>query len=217
MIDLRIIEIRDVLSVTSISPVHTVSPRTIRVKGVDLANAHEVLLNDIPSPDIVIVSATELLAQVPTSLGNSPVTSVSVISHRLTQTQRSAITFAIGDTPGYVTGRERLIQTFLKLLLQSPGTDAFSPNLGGGVLRAVGRANHVGGAAGLVSAVQVGVNRTRQQMMALQSQEPNLQPDERLLYARLLQASFNAQTGSLNCNIDIASQALASSVVALEV
>jgi hypothetical protein len=54
-------------------------------------------------------------------------------------------------------------------------------------------------------------------MLALQSKESHLHADERLMYARLLQANFNAQAGALFCSIDIASQALASSVVALEV
>lgn len=217
MIDLRIIEVRDVLPITSIQPVEGLTPRTIRVKGSDLANVHELLINESPSPSIVIVSATEILAQVPTQVGNSAIRTVLAISHRLTRTKRSTITFAFGDTPGYVSGRERLIQSFLKLLLQTPGTDAFAMNLGGGVLKAVGRAGHMRGAGGLIAEVQAGVDRTRQQLMALQSREPHLHADERLLYARLLKAEFNAQAGALFSWIDIASQSLASSVVALEV
>lgn len=217
MIDLRIIEIRDVLPVTSIEPVEGVDPRTIRVRGSDLANVHELQINESPSPSIVIISGTEVLAQVPEALGDAPIRTVSAISHRLTKTKRSTITFAIGDTPGYVTGRERLIQSFLKLLLQTPGTDAFAPNLGGGVLKAVGRAGHAKGAGSLVAEVQTGVDRVRRQIMAMQSREPHLQVDERLLYARLLRADFNAQAGALFTTIDIASQALVSSVVALEV
>jgi hypothetical protein len=217
MIDLRVIEIRDVLPVTSVEPIVGFSPRTVRVRGSDLSNVHELYINDSPSPSIVIVSATEILAQVPTVMEGAPIKTVEAISQRLTRTDRSTITFAIGNTPGYVSGRERLVQSFLKILLQTPGTDAFAPNIGGGVLRAVGGGGNIQGAGGMVAAVQVGVDRTRQQLMALQSRQPHLHADERLLYARLLQAEFNAQAGALFTKIDLASQALASSVVALEV
>lgn len=132
MIDLRVIEVRDILPVTSIEPLQDFEPRTVRVRGSDLANVHEIYINEEPSPDIVILSATEALAQVPTVLANTAIRTVTAISQRLTRTPRSTITFAIGNTPGYITGRDRLVQTFLKLLLQTPGTDAFSPNLGEG-------------------------------------------------------------------------------------
>jgi hypothetical protein len=215
MVDIQIIEIRDILTVKRVAPAHGVSPRSLRIRGLDMRNVAEVSINEMKSPSVVVVNNNELLAQVPVPIGYGPIRSVVAISNRLTNTKRSTIKFKVGDSPGFTNGLERLIQSFVKILLQTPGTDAFSPKLGGGLLTAAGKA--AAHPQSLVGDVQHGVDRTRRQLIAIQAHDPALALNERLLYAVLLDARFSPQEQALSCKIDIASHAMNSSVVAMEV
>lgn len=218
MIDIQIIENRDILPITQFEYAIGVVPRTIILKGLDFDNVREVLVNETKSPSVVIESSTRLLAQIPDSIGRGPVRSVVAVSNRLTRTRNSMIRFRLSDTPSYVSGIERLIQTFLKLLLQTPGTDAFSPRLGGGVLKAAGKqsTNATAHANSLVADVKLGVDRTKRQLIAIQANDPTLALSEKLMYARLLDARFSPQEQTLFCRVDVANQALQSSVVNVE-
>jgi hypothetical protein len=219
MIDLQVIEIRDILPVKRLEIAHGVEPRSVYVRGVDMRSAREVWLNEYKSPDIVVIDNKTVLAQVPAAVDGGPLRSVTVVSSKLTQADRSRIEFRIGDSPRFISGIERLIQVFLKLLLQTPGTDAFAPDLGGGILRAAGRLSRspTAGANTLVADVEVGVGRTSKQLLSLQAHEPALALTEKLLYARLLEARFSATDQTLYAIIDLANQAMQSSVVSLEV
>lgn len=217
MIDLRVIEVRALLPVVSVSPLPDMVPRTLQLFGPDLSSVSEVWMNEQVSPSILVRSSTHILAQVPDSIGGKPVRTISAISHKVSTSARSKITFSFGTSPKYISGSERLVQCFLKLLLQSPGTDRFNPFLGGGILRAVGQMGQRAGAATLVADVQSAVDRARGQLLSLQAQESNLSVEEKLLYARLLKAEFNQQEGALFCSIDLANQAMQSSLVSLEV
>jgi hypothetical protein len=189
--------------------------RTAEISGVDFSSARDVIINEAKSPSVIIQSKNLLYAQMPSNVGS--IRSVVVISNRLTRTKRSTIKFIIGDTPSYVSGIERLVQTFLKLLLQTPGTDAFAQNIGGGILGAVAKIGRSGGATSMTADVQLGVDRVRKQLIAIQTNDPALAVSERLLYARLLSAKFSPQEQTLFCRIDIANQASQSTVVGLGV
>lgn len=219
MIDLQMIEIRDVIPVKRLEIAHGVEPRSVYVRGPDMRSASEVWLNEYRSPDFVVIDNKTLLAQVPDAIELGPMRSVTVISSKLTQSERSRIQFRLGDATKFVSGIERLIQLFLKILLQTPGTDAFAPDLGGGLLRAAGRLSRspTAGANTLVADVEVGVSTTRKQILSLQAHEPSLSLQEKLLYARLLEARFSPTDQTLYAIIDIANQAMQSSVVSLEV
>jgi hypothetical protein len=214
MNDLRILEIRDILPLTNVVPASGVSPRSIIVTGRDFNNAHEILINEIKSPSVIITSSSRLMAQVPPSLGGAAVRTVVVISHRLTGTKRSKITFRLGDTTHTVSGIERLIQQFIKMLLTTPGSDIFAKKVGGGLLRTVARQSARGGGT-MVSDLHMGVDRTRRQIMAIQANDKTIALSERLLFARIVEAKFIQQELALVGKIAIGNQANQRSVVGL--
>lgn len=214
MVDLQVIEIRDVLQVTGVRPEPGLVPRSVRVYGKDLRNVYEVLVNDATSPSVYVITNQEMLVQVPPSLGRAPVRTVQAVSHKLTSSDRSKITFRIGDTTHGVSGMERLIQTFLKLLLQSPGSDIFAWKLGGGVLRTVARQTTRGGGS-MVADLTVGVERTSRQLMNLQSADLSLPLNERLLFARVIEAKFIQSQLALVGRIGIGNQARQRGLVSL--
>ena len=215
MVDLQIIEIRDVLKLVSIAIVPGSIPPTLLVRGQDFNHAQDVYINDAKSPDVIIASSRELLVQIPETQIEVPIVSVVVSSNRLTKTDRSQITFGIGDTPGTVDGFTRLIQTYLKIMLQAPGTDIFAPKVGGGLLRAVGQQVSGPSSTTLVADFKRAADEARRQLMGIQAGNPRLTMTERLLYARVLEAKFNPAELSLVGRISIGNQAGNGSVVGL--
>jgi len=215
MVDLQFIEIRDILKLTQVAHVAGSNPPTLAVGGVDFNSAQDVLINEVKSPDVIITSSRELLAQIPSGQVGQSIRSVVVTSNRLTRTDRSFITFGLTDTPGTVDGFTRLIQTFLKIMLQSPGTDAFSPKIGGGLLRAVGQLVKRPNSGTLVADFKRAADESRRQIMSLQANNPRLSMTERLLYARVTEARFLPETLTLEGRISIGNQAGNGSVVGL--
>jgi hypothetical protein len=207
MIDLRIIEIRDTLPVTAIGVAENVSPPSISIVGRNFQSAYEVLINDEVSPSIYVVSSNALLAQIPTSQLNTYINQVVVISNRLTRNAEShKIVFRLGNVSHSVQGITKLIQSFVKILLQTPGTDIFSKNIGGGIIRAVyGYQNDI---RNLSSDLQVAVNRTRQQLLAIQSGDKNLLPQEKLLYAELIDTQISRAENTVTGKIRLGSHAM---------
>lgn len=215
MVDLQVIEIRDILRITGVRPVQDSDPPTLDVAGRDFNNIQELRINEVKSPSLVVINSTRLLAQVPETQESMPIRSIVAISNRLTRTDRSIINFRIGDTPRSVDGMERLIQTFLKLMLQSPGTDIFAPKVGGGLIRAVGKQIRNPSSATLVSDFSLAVARARQQLMSLQANDPTVDLSERLLHARVLDAKFIPSELALVGKIAIGNQQGRSSMVGL--
>ena len=218
MIDLQIIRMRDVLPVKNATPAVGVTPRSLILSGSDFRYAEEVYINEGKSPSVVIMDNTTLIAQVPFEQ-EGPIRSIAVVSSRLTRTQRSTIDFRLGDTPTAVSGLDRLVQLFLKIVLQTPGTDSFAKDLGGGLLGVAGKlqGSPTASANSMAADVKLGVERTRRQIMSIQANAPALALSEKLLYARLLETNFVPQEQSLYCVTEVKNQAMQSSVVDMEV
>lgn len=190
MVDLQVIEMRDILRITGVTFVPDFTPSTLIVRGKDLNEAYEVYINERKSPSVIISTNETLLAQVPEAEDGAPIRSIVVISSKLRKIERSKIMFRLGDSPKSVDGFERLIQTFLKIMLQSTNTDIFSPKLGGNLLSAVGKPISNPSTQSLTTDFALAVTRARQQIMALQVGDPTLNLNERLAFARVLEVKF---------------------------
>jgi len=190
VVDLQVIEMRDILQVTGVTFVQDFTPPTLIVRGKALNEAYEVYINERKSPSVVISNNQTLLAQVPEQEEGAPIRSIVVISSRLSKIERSKIMFRFGDSPKSVDGFERLIQTFLKIMLQSTNTDIFSPKLGGNLLSAVGKLISNPSTQSLTTDFALAVTRARQQIMALQVGDPTLNLNERLAFAKVLEVKF---------------------------
>ena len=207
-IDLQTILPQNVVPVSSSRMVMLGGLRALDVIGEDFRSVDEVYINDVQSPDYVVVSKTHLIAQLPESLqGNPDVTSIQVLSRTLTVTAKSLLRFRIGDTPGSVQGVLRLLQLFVKLLLSEPGSDIFNKGLGGGALRSVGVTFNAGDGESIKQDFVVAVDRVARQIVGLQSRNGSLPRDERLLNAELKGATFDRAQGSLFVVIEVVSQA----------
>jgi len=179
MIGIQIVRLLDVLPTASFSNAPGVVPRSIVVRGQDFRNVESVLINGFTSPEFVVYSPTQLIAQVPEGLEDAILTGVTVLSASLTFTERSLVEFTLGLRPKKVSGVLRLIQVYLRQLLRTPGTNVFHPRSGGGMIKRVGGVTSQQAAAD----VAIAVATARQYVINAQTQDRNIPPSERLLSA----------------------------------
>lgn len=203
MLDIKVIAIKDILVVDEVGFVPNFSPRTLDIRGIKLLKANEVYVNSFPVPEFIIVSDTKILAQVPNSQLNTTITSVTVLSTKPSVDRSSFLHFEVGKTISSLQGLEKLVQLFTKMLIQTPGSDRFHPDEGGGLLKLVG--SNVGKNQGksLSASLVSAVNRTRDQLMMKQSGITRIHPDERLLRADVQAVGYNPNTTTLVARISV--------------
>lgn len=206
-LDVQIVFPQEAVQLTRVQVIPGLVPRTLDVLGADFRSVDEVLINQIPSPDVVILSKTRLLAQVPDQIRLDRVVTVSVLSRKLTVTEKSFLRFRIGKAPGKVSGILRLLQLFLKILFTTPGSDIFNQKTGGAGLRNIGQTFGADEGGGIVSDFVVAIANTSRQIIAIQGRDPSLPRDERLLAAKILTAGFNRSEGALVVSVEVTSQA----------
>lgn len=209
-VDFQVVWPQEIVKVHQIrlAPLAPGIPRAFDITGEDFRSVDEVLINDIPSPDVTILSKTRLLAQLPDNLQKSfGLTSVTVTSRKLTMTERSYLRFRIGNTPGRVQGILRLVQLFTKLLLTTPGRDIFSKKTGGGAMRGLGASYGADEGNGLVNNIVIAVQTTSRQIISIQGRDTSIPLDERLLAARVVRSGFNREEGAILVSVEITSQA----------
>lgn len=195
------------MSLNAVRILPGMSPRSIDVIGTDFRSVDEVLINDLASPDVVIISKTRLLAEVPDALKNDTLTSITVVSNQLTVSAKSLIKFRVGRTTSKVSGILRLVQVFLKLLFTTPGTDIFAPRLGGNALKNIGLTFGKDQGGGIVSDFVISVGNTQRQIQAIQARDPSIPRDERLLSSRVTQAGYNRAEAALIVSVELTSHA----------
>jgi hypothetical protein len=206
MIDLQSIEPQQVVNLSQVA-VLPGPPRTVVVIGDDFSSVDQVLINQVASPEVVILSRNKLLAQVPATSSLERVSSVVVLSKRLVLSAESQLSFRIGRTPGRSTGTLRLLQLFLKVLLTTPGRDIFSPRIGGGALKNIGSTFGSGQSGSIVNDFVIAVDTTSRQIVAIQGKDSSIPREERLLGAKVLSATFNRNLGGIDAAVQITSQA----------
>lgn len=205
-VDLLTISPQQVIQLTQIRVIPG-PPRAVAVRGEDFRSVDEVIINQVPSPDVVIVDKHNLLAQVPDSALLDRINEVEVLSKRLVLSDRSQLRIRIGKTPGRATGILKLMQLFLKILFTTPGRDIFAPNIGGGALKNVGATFGAGEGSDIVNDFIIAVDTTSRQIIAIQGRDSSLPRDERLLGAKVLSASFNKSVGGIDVSVQLTSQA----------
>lgn len=201
MIDLKILSIKDLLPITNVTYAAGVNPLSLLITGDRLDQTSEVYINDVLAPEFAALSSGRLLAQVPTSERKSTLRKVAVIATAPAANRKSLLNFEVGKSIGSITGLEKLIQSFCRLLLQTPGTDRFNPDEGGGLVRIVGRNISKGDSKNLQASVIGAVTRARDQLMARQSADRRIPADERLLTATAEAVGYETSTTTLSARI----------------
>ena len=214
MKDIQLIRLLDVLSVSRIQNAPGVIPRSVYVDGKDFRHIESVVIDGLTAPEFVVLSPSRLIAEVPEPLRDSVLRTVSVLSTHITLTERSLVEFTVGTRPRAVSGTAKLMQTFIRLLLRSPGSNIFHPRSGGGMLRRIGRSNID---AQTAADVAIAVSRTRQYLVNIQAADRAIPAAERLLSAEITGLSAKPEDTTVHVTILLTShsgQRAASTLVA---
>ncbi len=204
--DIQIIRLLDVLTVTRVEEAVGVTPRSVVIYGDDFASVESVFLNGFPSPEFVVFRDDRIIAQVPAETLLAPITDIFVLSKQLTLTQRSLVEFTFGTRPEKTSGIFKLMQTFVRLLIRTPGSNVFHRRGGGGLFQKIGSTIGAGANRDRAAAdATVAVSLTRQHIINIQTPERNITPSERLLSASVSALDVDPQNGTLTMSIDLVS------------
>ena len=207
-VDFQVVFPTEVVSLSSVRYAAGAEVPTLEVLGTDFRSVDQVLINDVASSNVIVLSKNRLLAEVPEVARTEFVpTRVVVLSRRLTLSERSLIQFRVGRTASKVSGILRLVQLFLKVLFTTPGTDMFAPKTGSAALKNIGANIGRTQRGAVVSDFVLAVDGTARQMLTLQSRDSGLPSDEKLLSARVVSSSFDARQEALVVTVEITSQA----------
>jgi hypothetical protein len=215
-VDFQVAFPQELVQVSQVKPVPGLPVRTLDIYGEDFRAVEDVLMNQMSVPSFVVLSKSRLLAEVPTPLVHSTITSISVLSRKLSVSPRSYIRFNIGRTPSKTRGILKLMQLFLKVLLTTPGSDIFAPKAGGGALSHLGQSVGTNEGSDVVAGIIVSVDSAARQIIQVQGRNQSIPPDERLMSAKVLSAGFNKNETAILVGIELTSQAGRSAVARFE-
>lgn len=207
MIDIQTVRLSDVLPVTGIERVPGVTPRSVTLRGRDFTNVESVYMNGSVSPEFIVRSPNEILAQVPADQRAAAIVEAYVLSTRLTFSQRSLVQMSVGTRPQTVSGTLALVQTFVRILLRTPGTNIFHKNLGGGLYRNIGKVMGTNARDRVGAEAAVSVARTRQAIISSQTPDRRIPPEERLLSADIIGLELSPREGTLYMSVSVTSHA----------
>lgn len=186
-VQLEVIKFRDLIPIQSIPRfVPELGAPAIELIGDDFSSVDKVLINDIPSPEFIVISKHKLFAELPDG-AQSNISNIQVISSRFTRTNSaSMLSFEIGDKTRTVEGVQKLLQLFTKWILQTPGSDIFNPDRGGGLQELAGQALTTRNMDSIIATVSRAVENTSSQIRSAQIKFPQLPLSERLLAASVI-------------------------------
>lgn len=204
---LEVIKFRDVIPVTKITRfVPGTSDLTLEITGEDFSSIEEVLVNDMSAPEFIILNKNTMWVVLPEG-AKAKITTIEVLSSNFTKTiSGSKMQFKIGDKTRTVAGILKLTQLFTKWLLQSPGSDVFDPQRGGGLQRMVG-ALTTRKMEPVMAAIARAVSNTTTQIREAQTTQTALPMNERLLSASASSINIYEKQMEARAIIDIRNMA----------
>jgi len=198
-VDYQVLAFHDAAPVRQVG-IYASSPLTLDVRGRSFVGVSKVFVNDVECPEFIVVSSTQVLAQVPTSEVDARLRSVRVLLSRSGLTQTSVVDFEAVVPGARAEGFTKLLQAFLRLLFTNPGEDLANPWAGGGMQRLVGSAGTPAELRGLAATA---VQTAEQHLIRLQTRNSVLTDGERLQSASLLQAEYDLATTSIAIRVKL--------------
>jgi len=199
-VDYQVLEYRDSAPIREVG-IFTTSPFTLDIKGSGFTDVAVVTINGVRSPEFIVLSGSRILAQVPRSQVSSAIEGVVVFVATGRLQAKSVIDLQAVVTAGKrASGFTHLVQSFLKTLLTTPGSDIFSPSSGGGLLPLVGS---IGTSGDILARSKNAVAAAASQLITKQTMNTRLNNSEKLQAAELLSATFSSTTGTVDLRIKL--------------
>lgn len=202
MKDLRIVTAKVVLKIYSMAPIRGFLPPSILVVGEKMDKAIEVQLNGTQADEFAIVASNRLIIKIPSSQVGKPFKDLKVLSSVSVAKSDALLTLGITTPPKTVSGLDRLIQSWVMLFMTTPGSDIFSTTSGGGGMSIIGRSTNKLG-KGISADLSMAIERTKNEILRLQSQNQTIPPSEKLLSSSLDVVEFDKDSTVLSARVNI--------------
>lgn len=183
MKDIRVAKLKNSLVVKNVVKVSS-NPAILQITGEKFESATEVLINNISAQQWVATENDIILVYLPASLSTVPITSVAVITEDFVKNIPNLVYFEIGNKIQAVEGIQKLIQNFVKILLQSPGSNKFQ-SVGGGLLKIAGQSLINGDKTARTDIIDA-ITRTKSYLFSAHSKNPKIPLSEKLLDVQIL-------------------------------
>lgn len=200
MIDLRVVNAKALLRITSIAPIRGFLPTSILVTGDKLNRTTEVQYNGVEAKEFVIASSTRLIVKVPQSQVGKALKDFKALSPVSAAKQDAIISLGLTSPPKTISGIDRLVQNWVIIFMTTPGTDIFSPNSGGGGASIVGRPTDRTG-KGVAADLSMAIEKTKNELLRIQSSNQNVPPSEKLLSSSLDTVEYDASSTVLSARV----------------
>ena len=200
MKELSVTSVRASLPIKGKITILSKDPIILAIYGEKFQQARFVFINDIELSTFNIISNTQIQITVPSILPLDQIKTISVLSELFVLDKTNLIYFDLGNTIKSLTGIQKLVQQFIKLLLQSPGTNLFNKDAGGGLLSMIGK-NTDGLTQPITSDIVDAVNRTNNYIIAKQSRNKRIPLDERLMDVSVNGISVGSDKVSVSVNL----------------
>lgn len=202
MVDFRAISYQGLTFPTSYR--QSVDAGTLDIRGTGFVDVGNVVINGYRSPNFIVESSTRIFAEVPRAVQGDPIEDIQVLLLSAAAAQESAIILDVGGGNGYVAGTAKLLQTVVKVLLTTPGSDIFNPELGGDLRSVIGTNFNDARTAEL--RVRQSISDTESQLTTLHAGMPTLPASERLRSITVLSIEVSIDNSSLFARIAVTSQ-----------
>jgi hypothetical protein len=205
---LEVVKFRDLVPVSSIPRfVPDLGYLAIEVRGEDFSSVERVYINEVLAPEFIIIDTHTMYVQLPEA-AQSSISSIEVVSSSFTRfASGSKISFELGNKTKTTSGLLKLVQLFTKWMLQSPNSDIFNPERGGGLQELVGKLDTDAQMNVVLSTVTRSVQNTVTQIRTVQANTPGLPLDERLLSAEVV--DFIVQKAQMSAFVKVSIQSAA--------
>ena len=173
----------------------TLDGGVIRLYGKGFDKAVRVLVNNKDQPFLLEGSGGTILTAIPENDRN--LETVDVITTSKTVNRMTFFEYLLGQEMGTVSGTFKLVQQFIKLMMTTPGSDAFGDrSMGGNMQNWVGQKVNMRNPQGLVAKTVLNIVTlgTKMQIQQLQS---NVPPTERLSDVTVLNAALSPNDPSI--------------------
>lgn len=214
---LEVIKFRDLVTVTGIPRfVPELGFPAIEVVGEDFSSVERIYINEVSAPEFIVVNKHKMYVQLPEAALSS-ISSIEVVSSNFTRLGAgSKVSYELGNKTKTVSGLLKLVQLFIKWMLQSPNSDIFNPERGGGLQELVGKLDSDKQLNVVLASVSRSVQNTVAQIRAAQARVLGLQLSERLLSAEVTDFVIFKEQMEAQVKVSIQSAVGQQAVAALE-
>lgn len=202
MVDFRAISYQGLTFPTSYR--QSAGAEFLDIRGTGFVDVANVVINGYRSPTFIVESSRRIFAEIPSAVRGEPINDLQVLLLSAAAGQESAIVLDVGGGNGYVAGTAKLLQLVIKVLLTTPGSDIFNPQLGGGLRSVLG--TNFNDAVTAETRVRQAISNTEGQLRALHASMPQLPDSEKLRSISVLSLDFSLDDSALYARIAVTSQ-----------